>query len=633
MEKPDNITQMDTDNSRIEEIGGILHDLSKVVKVISVYPDSNPLPQSMRRSFSERLENVVSRHGELRLLVERDRLLLDDEIVLSDQSQESGVPLMFFNEGVTALTLKSGLGFDEINRFLTVLKETINAPQGTCRLIENFTDAALPHVGLTRLEDVALTGFDEGMQIQVFGAEDTDRLREKYGQGDSGQEYRSIFDLADTGSLKTEEDQLQSGALSLSDSGSIAQELAPTGLFSQPSDEAATAEESPELDRAVATPAPDAALILNDQFELDEEETATVRQLVEQDADFDEWESTVELVKELLHQESEMQAFYETVSIAEKIHGTFVQQARLVEAGLLIDYFKTLRNQIREDKPLWAERLRDATVMAGSRDQLRHLATALNQNEEIGAGEVRRYLDNFDWKALGGLSELLGDLDHRLHRDALCDFLAGCGEDNIEIISRGVADRRWHVVRNSTVILARIGSKEALRHLRKVVNHKEQRVRLALVETLKDNPSEDALEILRTASRDSDYEVRREAIDSIVARRGQPAYDAITDIINEKGFSNLEQREQQMLLTAYSVLGGEYALEYLGNLATQKNPLRNSSLTFLRMAAFAAMEHNRSEKCEKLLLKLASSWLPGIKKLAQETLKRRREVIYGGDDD
>ena len=48
---------------RMAEIKAIFKDFLKVIKVVSLYPEGNPLPQSMRRNFSERLAQHIEDYG------------------------------------------------------------------------------------------------------------------------------------------------------------------------------------------------------------------------------------------------------------------------------------------------------------------------------------------------------------------------------------------------------------------------------------------------------------------------------------------------------------------------------------------------------------------------------------------
>ena len=52
-------------SGQLEDIRLILRDLLKVIKVVAMYPEDNPLPQSLKRTFSERLVDLVSDYGTL----------------------------------------------------------------------------------------------------------------------------------------------------------------------------------------------------------------------------------------------------------------------------------------------------------------------------------------------------------------------------------------------------------------------------------------------------------------------------------------------------------------------------------------------------------------------------------------
>ena len=48
-----------------------------------------------------------------------------------------------------------------------------------------------------------------------------------------------------------------------------------------------------------------------------------------------------------------------------------------------------------------------------------------------------------------------------------------------------------------------------------------------------------------------------------------------------------------------------------------------------REAAFEALTYNRGERAEQLLVSLGNSWFPGVKRMAQAALRKRREHIFG----
>ncbi len=637
--------------AREKEIRFLLKDFLKVIKIVSMYPEDNPLPQSLKRSFAERLVSVIQVHGEFRIEVESDRLIFERETVFQDKSKEESLAGLFFGTGISEFSFRFGLDIDDIYKLLDLVREYVNSPDKSLDLAGSIWEAEITGFVFRTVEDGALTDYDSSFNIQEhLNNSDSGRVRATQFGTDQAVVYTSIFERND-GSFQESEIQLDSDGIDtvVSAAGNAvpgSESLFATGVplaltGEEPADD--FGDEAPsamgEVIEALGcptaptrqTPTPNTILILNSEFRLSEEEEATVRELLVADAEFDTYESTLELLKEMLLQEADMDAFYETVTVSEKVLTDLVKVGRLPESGQLLQYLKKLAERLPANKGLWAERLRDAVITAGSRDRLKVLTESLNEHPELGVGELKLYLDNFGWEALSAITDLLGELQHRLHREALADYLTVRGKDNIDIVAKGIYDKRWYVVRNAVTILAGIGNAKAISYLKKVVKHDDPRVRLQLVASLGDCPSDEAVLLLKECISDSDADIRKKAVASLVVRKNQAALDTITDILNEEEFQSLGQDDQQTMLNAFSMLGGEVAVPYLSQLIQKANPFRDSSVAFYRAAAFEALTLNRSEKCESFLVKMSGSWRPDIKQQAVAALQRRREIIYGED--
>ncbi|MEA3296817.1 MAG: HEAT repeat domain-containing protein [candidate division Zixibacteria bacterium] len=594
-------------DDRFSEIGFILKDLLKVIKVVSIYPEDNPLPQSLKQSFSEKLVSLIDTYGDIPVSVEKDNLILEGQVMYHDRSKEEALAGLFFDAGIAEFAFKSGLDVNNVYKLLDIIREYKNSIDKSKDLADLIWEAGVAGFTFRTVEDVALTDYDSNFNIQEFLQEEKTGKEQHSQLGfDTAEKYKGLFNEQSEGYREVSK-------ISLEDSKSINASKA-MGM------DIASDEHIPKLDTA---------FVLDDQLNLTQEEDATIREQLVEDADFDFCESTLDLLKEMLLQESEMNSFYETVTIYEKVLTEFIRIGRLPEAGQLLRHLKKFEQQIRPDKELWAERLRDARITAGSRDRLNILFELLNACPDLGVGELRRYLDNFGWEALGGITDLLGELEHQMHREALTNYLIVRGADNIDIVSKGIFDKRWYVVRNTVTVLAGIGNTRALDYLKRVVTHEDRRVRLELVSSLVNCPNDEALNLLRECATAPDPEIRKEAINAIIARRSEAALNTITDLMNDDGFLELDEEDQRILLIAFSTLGGDMAVSYFSDLILKFNPFRESNAVFYRTTAFEALTVNRSEKCEKLLVKLASNWRPNIKKQAAAALQKRREVMYG----
>jgi len=647
-----------------KEIGFILKDLLKVVKVVSMYPADNPLPQSMRLSFAEKLVSIVEEYGAFRIRVTKGVLEYEGEEVYEDKSKEESLAALFFETGITEFEFRPGLEVDDVYKLLDAVRTYLNTPGRTEDLVGLIWEAGISGFVIETLEDVALSDYDSGFDVNEY-LEQGDRQSTGGGQFgfEDNEKYTQIFAQSDAGTTSIEQASLgDSGELSELPVGHDASIMAApdsgAGGYPVGADEDQTSfdavEAAPGTDDGAGIPIevaralglsapsgdapspptstlPNTTLQMNDRFSMSEEEAGIVQEMLIDDADFDPHESTLELAKEVLFLEPDLPGFDETVTICEKIINEFVAAGKLINAGSLLAHLKTLEEKLRQKKPAWSVRLIEAGVTAGSRERLAVLAESMNAHPEVGVSEIKKYLDNLGWESLSGITDLMGEFEHHLHREALKDYLTARGQDNIDIVAKGVFDKRWQVVRNSVTILARIGDARALRYLERVVEHEEPQVRMELVTALKSSPTSESLGLLKTLVADSDRAIRGLAVEAIVARRGEDAFGVIGEVIDDNSFASLDGTEQQSLLNAYSRLGGEQAVGYLSQLILRFNLFGDTRQSLFRTAAFEALSYNHSERSERLLVKLTSSWRPSIRKQAVYTLQRRRENIYGED--
>jgi len=635
--------------NRIRDISLILKDFLKVIKVVSIYPVDNPLPQSMKRSFAERLVSLVEQYGQIAISVQKDSLLFENEVVFQTRLKEENLAGVFFEAGITDFTFQDGLEIDDVYKLLEVVKDYNNSPQSSQDLAAQLWEAEINRFTFSTLEDISLSEYDGNFNLQeymqAYSLGDPDKSQFATDQIEN---YQSIFNLEQETNEENLDDSsdidIDSGghiptgpseraqfyAIAQGEPSGTASEAEGIDSISLPSDGSSRGMDSGDIP-AGAVSLTNTALILNEELKLSHEEEENVGSLVGGDAEFDLYESTTETLKEMLLQEVEMNGFYETVTICVRVLTEFLQAGKLIEATHILHFLRELEGKIRGDKPLWAERLKDACVTAGSRDRLKALSEGLNNHPDISGDEVEQYLDNFGWEALSGITDLLGELDHHLHSETLCRYLATKGRNHPDMVAKGIYDKRCSVVCNSIGILAQIGDDVSLNYLKHALKHDKREVRLELVTALKKCSNDKALELLSQAAMDSDREIRTEAVNSIVARRSSAAFETITTLINGEDFISWERGDQETLLTAFSMLGGEMAVGYLSRLILKYNPFRNPTLAFYRRAAFDALSYNRSEKGERLLVKLASSRRPDIRRQASIALHRRREIMFGGE--
>ncbi|MBU8932479.1 MAG: HEAT repeat domain-containing protein [candidate division Zixibacteria bacterium] len=584
-----------TNTEQNAELKAILKDFLKVIKVVSMYPEDNTLPQSLRQSFAERLSEFVYDHGALAVGVEKDSLLVDDEPILQNVQGEDGLTNLFFQNGIQNFTFESELEIGTVLKLLSIFKIHLNRENDSEDMAELLWQADLPGFSFETIEDYDLLSFDStSLEMMEMGRWSRPDIPDDAFPAVAP--YENIFTDSGIPEENTAEDEDVLNMIGLS---------------------------GPEE----TGPAIPSLFDFNTEAEFSRAEEREIEKLLAEDARFDYATSVVELLKEMLLQDSELTRFSETIMICEKVLIELVQANLLTSASDLLKYLTELEEKLESEQSAHSNRLKDARVTMGSRESMALLGETLNKNKDVDRNSLLSILNCFNWEALSSIADLLGECDHRHHREALCDYLAQKGRERPNLLAKGVYDKRWYVVRNTVAILARIGNEQSIRILQHAAGHEERRVRLELVSQLYQTNHPMAFELLGQAVFDADPEIRHKAIDTLTSQKAEEAFDTIAEIIEDPDFLLIDQHDQGSLMKTYSRLGGERAVHLLLKLIRPLNPFRLQIKSFNRQAAFEALSHNKSEKAEKQLQRLLSSWRPDIRRRAQLALQVRTELV------
>lgn len=623
--------QSSTYTSQRLAIGQLLRDFLKVIKVVATYPENNPLPKAQKQRLAADLLALLDKHDEIRITVEADKLNWEHDVVYFDRSRDEALAGLFFHTGITTFAFTSTMTASDLDRLIDVFRDCLNNAGRATDLAGEIWEAGIGGFEIETVEDISLSLYDDRFDIHNYLAhggssgEDADHDPQKYAELFSDNIAHNEIEFSDSGPLPIQEEPGEHP----DDKPDNTDESASLSLSGIPTETGAS-------DRSVSSQQPSSAdditLIFNDQVRLSEDERQQVAEIVAEDALFEPAESTVALLKEMLNQEIEFGGFCETLKLVEKIAYTLIDGGELLHATRLIDYLGDVHEVLTDERKLWADKVEEVRRGFGVRERMRFLASALNRHRQIGAEELKRYLNNFDWQSLSAITDLLGEFDHRHHRETLCDYLAVVGRDNIDIIAKTMYDKRWFVVRNSVMILGRIGDERALDYIKRALHHEEFRVRRELLDAVRDNMSRQATALLREMVFDPDEHLRVEALKALLNRRSESAFDAVSEILDDpRSREALSHGQMRQVLTAYSQLGGADVLEYLNAMITPLNLFGNKIYKERRLAAFIALAENPSDEAEELLLRLSKNWRSDIKHQARLALSAYRQRRYGDE--
>ncbi len=601
-------------SDKIADIKLILKDLLKVIKVVSLYPEDNPLPQSLRQSFSSRLVELVSIYGPIKIESEKGLLKVDNETVFQDKSKEDRLAGIFFDAGIKEMIFNEKIVPDDIQQILSTLKKYENEAERGCDLVELFWNLDLQGFKFSTFEDKSLLEFQDYEKVGLSDDNSTGSL--------VIETYKEIF----------KPNIPESDEYTFDDGGWDQFDFSPEESQRLKLKEANEAMGYNDSEKT-STPNSKTTLIVGSEKLLTDEEKIKIKNILKNDKQFNSFESNCYLVKEVILQEVELEPFLESITISEKMISECVREGRIDLATVLLTFLGDYEAILQKKKPIWAERIKESRMTIGSRDRFNDLSESLNNNEEVNNDDILEYLSIFGWQSFAAIVDLLGVLEHRHHREAICDFLIKNGKGKADIISSGIYDKRWFVVRNSVNILAHIGDEKSLRYLFEAINHKEKRVRIEIVNSLEGVNNHIATELLCESTLDKDHEISQIALNHLMKQANIETFELFSSIIKNQVFFNNNSIDHKTHLRTYSEIGGENAVPYLVRLIKPLIIFNKQKGLYVRESAFYALSFNSSDNAEKELRKLSKNWRANVRIQAIDALIARDKNLSGGNND
>ena len=293
-------------------------------------------------------------------------------------------------------------------------------------------------------------------------------------------------------------------------------------------------------------------------------------------------------------------------------------------AADLIYALRELRQEMGGSKPANAELLKDLIARIGDSSYIRKLSDIINRQSIINRAAIEIYLDALGLEALVPITGMLGHLVSREARLTVCDFLAKRGKDYINIIAGGLYDERWYVVRNTVLILGRIGGQGVIPHLTGVARHADQRVRHEVILALRANASDRAIEVMFEFLRDPEPDLRRIALNNLKKAGGARSFEIVKDIVHSPDFAAYPLNEQAQFLAVYSYLGGTDAIAFLYSMIQSFSLFGFGRKARYRVMALRALAYNSSPEAEDVLLKYTGVRRAWLREAAVSALGQRR---------
>ncbi len=375
-----------------------------------------------------------------------------DVVVYKNTSLIVGIAFLLFRDGIRELRFTKGLEEWELADFLQVLisADSLNLYEDDCATL-------LWEKDLLHIEFVVIDEFlDESSAIIPRSIE---QLREKISAGD-------VVGVADDSHENLDDDGI--------DNESAIYET----MAGQQSIFMITPEDSQHL-----------------QCEIQQESAQTVLFHI------------IDIIFDIFIQENNSNAYQDAANYLLRCFDAQLMISSFAEAGTLLRQLRTLLAQ----QPLldWQQQILQKVILRlGEKERIDRLAGALQQEDDEKLAAMHDFIIQMDASAIPALLELSGEHASSRVCNMLADALAELGRHSVPLFTQYLKDPCWYRVRTIVMILQRIGGRQCLYLVQKVINHPDARVRGEVMNALGAIRGEDAENLLAFALHDSDRLVR-----------------------------------------------------------------------------------------------------------------------------
>ncbi|HUK57242.1 MAG TPA: HEAT repeat domain-containing protein, partial [Nitrospiria bacterium] len=291
-------------------------------------------------------------------------------------------------------------------------------------------------------------------------------------------------------------------------------------------------------------------------FVLSEEEIAAIKQQMKVEKYANPISTLMGILAAILRIEKEEGAFSEMVDILDNVLETLMLRGDFWHSKKVLELFHELLDPTRNLPESQRLRLIQSIDRAGDPQRIRALEPVLNQWGAKDTDQVYEFWLLLSKYALIPLIELLGRLTQMKMRRVVCEALVHLGKEDIEPLIQKLDDPRWFVVRNVVYVLGKIGKEKVIENFRKLVNHKEVKVRKELLHTLDGMKDPRSLELIVAFLNDPESSLRIQAIRSLSSHNYQAALEPLKNVIEEREFVLRDLYEKKEIFEALGKIGG-----------------------------------------------------------------------------
>ncbi|MEO0185378.1 MAG: HEAT repeat domain-containing protein, partial [candidate division WOR-3 bacterium] len=289
---------------------------------------------------------------------------------------------------------------------------------------------------------------------------------------------------------------------------------------------------------------------------------------------------------------------------------------------------KFSRHLVRKEKSLLDKKHIVIRAVAEIKDQ-NYLPELVSLLWDQGSfAEARDALIAMSDYSIPMLIDTLRDADDRVVRMKIIDVIIRMGEKVVPEIVKLLDAKEWFVRRNGIHILGELKVSSGIDYLGKLIEDKEERVQLEVIESLNKIGGDEIVKYLKVALKSSYRSV------VVLAMKSLPREEVKEKIVEVAGWlqqrkSIPDEKEEQFRKSIIQLLGekgDDSILEYLTGILEEKALFKGELLQTTKLSVLNALAELGTEKAISILRSIANQKDPVLASVSRELLKKKEST-------
>ncbi len=527
---------------QVTAIKQLLKLLDKAAKSARTYGTKNPVAQRFFQQFYDELTNHLTQHTRLTLLVQRNQLLFQNEVVYEPERDATGDSFAFkmYSDGIRELSFHQGLTHEDLAFFLEALwgMPADEASPADAAADQEEDDDIVTRLWAKNLETITLVTAEELVRASGFGLDELELQTQGYMSLPVG----SLRELLDRERAAKASDKEGTGGSAEAAGGNTTGGIANRNRRFQ-------------------------ANVVG--YDVSDEEHEALTQEIQRETARDATTYILDILSAVLASEPSPALLTKLFDVWDHVLEALIRagQWTLLETVLtMLQEAETVRPDLSDGHK---QQVAELFGGLGRPERLKAIGVHLNRNPQAKTEGLTTLLLMMKPDAIPGLCSVLATLETPAHQALVMEALQTLARDHAEPIIRGLTDKRPTFVRNLLTLIYRWNDARFADSVEKALRHPEASVRreaLRILSTLR--PAGSGVKLVALLG-DSDETVRLTAMKVLTSGQYTAAFSAWSPFLAADDFYDRAPAEKRAIYQALKHTAADEAVPYWQGLLTE----------------------------------------------------------------